>query len=410
MSRKLLKSAGLFASAELFSKLINFGSFAALAIWLTPEEYGLFAIAWLAFIAADAFFDLGGGISFFREDNDAQSFRRFRGYVLCTGAFWFSVELAIAGVFYLSGRPDISVLVSLLALSLLPRIPLAAAQGWWKANFLFERSAAILVINAIAGSAAAILAASQGMGEIALALRFVAGVLVSGIIALLIEPGLLTYAFCKRTFKRWATEGFKFSLTSNWGWLVFFYIEQQIILYLMGTSALGVYNYAKKVVEITLQALASITRATLLPYMIKRGVNSQKLLKYTGISLLPLVLGVGVVQCVLSMPEFSTMVGGEWADVITIAAIVVWVLPAGFVATILSNYLVSAERYRALIIVELAATILLLVVGSIAFVCEYDLTNFTLGIVGIQLVKALLVVYLTYEKTPVSSAKESKVL
>ena len=30
MSRKLLRSAGLFASAELFSKLTNFGSFAAL--------------------------------------------------------------------------------------------------------------------------------------------------------------------------------------------------------------------------------------------------------------------------------------------------------------------------------------------------------------------------------------------
>lgn len=406
MSRKLLKSAGLFAGAELLSKLINFGSFAALAIWLTPEEYGLFAIAWLAFIAADAFFDLGGGISFFREENDAQSFRRFRGYVLCTGGFWFIVELAIAGVFYFSGRPDISILVCLLALSLLPRIPLAAAQGWWKAQFKFERNAAVLVINAIAGSAAAIFAASKGMGEIALALRFVAGMVVSGVIAILIEPGLLTYAFCKHTFRRWATEGFKFSLTSNWGWIVFFYIEQQIILYLMGTSALGIYNYAKKIVEIGLQALASITRATLLPYMIKRGVNSVKLLKYTGVCLLPLLTGVGMVQFVLSMPEFVAMVGGEWADVMPIAAIVVWVLPAGFVSTILSNYLVSAERYSALITIELITTVLLFVVGLITYVYEYNLADFTFGIVTIQLVKALLVIYVTYEKAPDSSAKE----
>tara|TARA_Y100000296_G_scaffold53392_1_gene61164 strand:+ start:9113 stop:10336 length:1224 start_codon:yes stop_codon:yes gene_type:complete len=406
MSRKLLKSAGLFAGAELLSKLINFGSFAALAIWLTPEEYGLFAIAWLAFIAADAFFDLGGGISFFREENDAQSFRRFRGYVLCTGGFWFIVELAIAGVFYFSGRPDISILVCLLALSLLPRIPLAAAQGWWKAQFKFERNAAVLVINAIAGSAAAIFAASKGMGEIALALRFVAGMVVSGVIAVLIEPGLLTYAFCKHTFRRWATEGFKFSLTSNWGWLVFFYVEQQIILYLMGTTALGIYNYAKKVVEIGLQALASITRATLLPYMIKHGISSVKLLKYTGICLLPLLTGVGMVQFVLSMPEFVTMVGGEWADVMPIAAIVVWVLPAGFVSTILSNYLVSAERYSALIIIEIITTLLLLVVGLITYVYEYNLADFTFGIVTIQLVKALLVVYFTYEQAPDASAKE----
>lgn len=406
MSRKLLKSAGLFAGAELFSKLINFGSFAALAIWLTPEEYGLFAIAWLAFIAADAFFDLGGGISFFREENDAQSFRRFRGYVLCTGGFWFIVELAIAGGFYFSGRSDISILVCLLALSLLPRIPLAAAQGWWKAQFKFERNAAVLLINAIAGSAAAIFAASKGMGEIALALRFVAGMVVSGVIALLIEPGLLTYAFCKRTFRSWATEGFKFSLTSNWGWLVFFYIEQQIILYLMGTTALGIYNYAKKVVEIGLQALASITRATILPYMIKRGINSVKLLKYTGICLLPLLTGVGMVQFVLSMPEFVNMVGGEWADVMPIAAIVVWVLPAGFVSTILSNYLVSAERYSALIIIEIITTLLLLVVGLITFVYEYNLADFTFGIVTIQLVKAMLVIYVTFEKAPDASAKE----
>ena len=406
MSRKLLKSAGLFAGAELFSKLINFGSFAALAIWLTPEEYGLFAIAWLAFIAADAFFDLGGGISFFREENDAQSFRRFRGYVLCTGGFWFIVEMTIAGVFYFSGRPDISVLVCLLALSLLPRIPLAAAQGWWKAQFQFERNAAVLLINAIAGSAAAIFAASKGMGEIALALRFVAGMVVSGVIAVLIEPGLLTYAFCKQTFRRWATEGFKFSLTSNWGWLVFFYIEQQIILNLMGTSALGIYNYAKKVVEIGLQALASITRATLLPYMIKRGIDSVKLLKYTGICLLPLLTGVGIVQFVLSMPEFVTMVGREWADVMPIAAIVVWVLPAGFASTILSNYLVSGQSYSALIIIELVTTVLLFILGLITYVYEYNLADFTFGIVTIQLVKALLVIYVTYEKAPDSSAKE----
>ena len=174
----------------------------------------------------------------------------------------------------------------------------------------------------------------------------------------------------------------------------------------MGATALGIYNYAKKVVEIGLQALASITRATLLPYMIKHGISSVKLLKYTGICLLPLLTGVGIVQFVLSMPEFVTMVGGEWADVMPIAAIVVWILPAGFVSTILSNYLVSAERYSALITIELITTVLLFVVGLITYVYEYNLADFTFGIVTIQLVKALLVIYVTYEKAPDSSAKE----
>lgn len=389
MSRKLLKSAGLFAGAELFSKLINFGSFAALAIWLTPEEYGLFAIAWLAFIAADAFFDLGGGISFFREENDAQSFRRFRGYVLCTGGFWFIVELAIAGGFYFSGRSDISILVCLLALSLLPRIPLAAAQGWWKAQFKFERNAAVLLINAIAGSAAAIFAASKGMGEIALALRFVAGMVVSGVIALLIEPGLLTYAFCKHTFRRWATEGFKFSLTSNWGWLVFFYIEQQIILYLMGTSALGVYNYAKKIVEISLQALASIARGTLLPFLIKKGVDKCRFLILTGFALLPVLSGVAIANIVITVTNIDVIFESEWREVIDIAVVVIWILPAGFISTILANYLVARRLYRELFSVELIATFFLILLGLIYNFYLNDLIDFAIGVVVVATIKSI---------------------
>lgn len=394
MTSSFLRGAGLLASAELLSKLINFGSFVLLAIWLTPEEYGLFAVAWLVFVAADAFFDLGGGVSFFREENNVENFGKYRGYTLCTGSFWFIVEVVAAGLFYISGKEEIALLVFLLALSLMPRIPLAAAQGWWRANFHFERSATVLVINAIAGACAAILAASKGLGEVSLAVRFVAGTLVAGVFAMTIQAGLLSYAFCMSTFRRWAKEGFKYSLTSNWGWLFFFYIEQQIILYLMGTSALGIYNYAKKVVDIALQALMSMSRVILLPYLIKRGMDNRTLVKYTAITLMPVIFSVAAGYAILEMPWFTRLVGDEWMGVVSVACIVIWALPAGFTSTVLTNYLVASQGYKQIVLAEVSATILLLGLGGISYVVSLDLLSFSLWMVLISTFKAVAITVL----------------
>ena len=396
-AKSLVKKTSLIAASELISKLINFASFALLAIWLVPEDYGVFAIAWMAFVAADAFFDLGGGVGFFREEITKNSQSLFNGYILIVASVWVLVQLSLSYVFYLFDRTDVATLVLILAVSLIPRLGIAAATGWWKVNFQTEKMAVLQCVVAIAGAVAAVVSASLGLAFESLAIRFLIGNVTGFFLVLLMQPGLLNYQFDFSVYRRWVGEGFKYSLTTNWGWLVFYYIEQQTILLVFGTASLGIYNYAKKAIEVAMQSMGAVSRTILVPYFIRYSIKLSGVRSKTLIGAIGIVILISIM--VPMMHYFERFLSSQWQPIIELISILLYILPANVVFVVLSSYLVANKKYRSFILMEVFNSLLLAFVGLLVYQYDMSISDFCYFMVAVYMLKSVVLLgYLSGRK------------
>ncbi|MAS24388.1 MAG: hypothetical protein CMI08_16290 [Oceanospirillaceae bacterium] len=396
-AKSLAKKTSIIAASELISKLINFASFALLAVWLVPEDYGVFAIAWMAFVAADAFFDLGGGVGFFREEITKNSQSLFNGYILIVASVWVLVQLSLSYVFYLFDRTDVATLVLILAVSLIPRLGIAAATGWWKVNFQTEKMAVLQCVVAIAGAVAAVVSASLGLAFESLAIRFLIGNVTGFFLVLLMQPGLLNYQFDFSVYRRWVGEGFKYSLTTNWGWLVFYYIEQQTILLVFGTASLGIYNYAKKAIEVAMQSMGAVSRTILVPYFIRYSIKLSGVRSKTLIGAIGIVILISIM--VPMMHYFERFLSSQWQPIIELISILLYILPANVVFVVLSSYLVANKKYRSFILMEVFNSLLLAFVGLLVYQYDMSISDFCYFMVAVYMLKSVVLLgYLSGRK------------
>ncbi|MBT13405.1 MAG: hypothetical protein CMI02_15385 [Oceanospirillaceae bacterium] len=396
-AKSLVKKTSLIAASELISKLINFASFALLAIWLVPEDYGVFAIAWMAFVAADAFFDLGGGVGFFREEITEHSQSLFNGYILIVGGFWVLVQLAFSYVFYLFDRTDVAALVLILAMSLIPRIAIAAATDWWKVNFQAEKMAALQCVVAIAGAIAVVVSASLGLAFESLAIRFLVGNFIGFFLVLILQSDLLNYQFDFSVYRRWVGEGFKYSLTTNWGWLVFYYIEQQAILLTFGTASLGVYNYAKKTIEVAMQSMGAVSRAILVPYFIRYSIKLSSVKSKTLIGAAGIVILVSFMLPILHY--FERFLSLQWQPIIELISILLYILPANVIFVVLSSYLVANKKYKSFILMEIFNSLVLAIGGLLVYQYDLSISEFCYFMVAVYMLKSVVLLgYLSGRK------------
>ena len=396
-AKSLVKKTSLIAASELISKLINFASFALLAIWLVPEDYGVFAIAWMAFVAADAFFDLGGGVGFFREEITKNSQSLFNGYILIVASVWVLVQLSLSYVFYLFDRTDVATLVLILAVSLIPRLGIAAATGWWKVNFQTEKMAVLQCVVAIAGAVAAVVSASLGLAFESLAIRFLIGNVTGFFLVLLMQPGLLNYQFDFSVYRRWVGEGFKYSLTTNWGWLVFYYIEQQAILLTFGTASLGVYNYAKKTIEVAMQSMGAVSRAILVPYFIRYSIKLSSVKSKTLIGAAGIVILVSFMLPILHY--FERFLSLQWQPIIELISILLYILPANVIFVVLSSYLVANKKYKSFILMEIFNSLVLAIGGLLVYQYDLSISEFCYFMVAVYMLKSVVLLgYLSGRK------------
>ena len=396
-AKSLAKKTSIIAASELISKLINFASFALLAVWLVPEDYGVFAIAWMAFVAADAFFDLGGGVGFFREEITKNSQSLFNGYILIVASVWVLVQLSLSYVFYLFDRTDVATLVLILAVSLIPRLGIAAATGWWKVNFQTEKMAVLQCVVAIAGAVAAVVSASLGLAFESLAIRFLIGNVTGFFLVLLMQPGLLNYQFDFSVYRRWVGEGFKYSLTTNWGWLVFYYIEQQTILLVFGTASLGIYNYAKKAIEVAMQSMGAVSRTILVPYFIRYSIKLSGVRSKTLIGAIGIVILISIM--VPMMHYFERFLSLQWQPIIELISILLYILPANVIFVVLSSYLVANKKYKSFILMEIFNSLVLAIGGLLVYQYDLSISEFCYFMVAVYMLKSVVLLgYLSGRK------------
>lgn len=357
MSKKaLIKGAGLVSAAEMLSRVISFSSFAALAIWLTPEDYGVFAIAWLAFIFADSLFDMGTGVSYYKDATDnPKAFNLYCGVVLILGTFWLAVMGSLSGVFAAFDNTHVAEALGILTISLIPRVFSTPYSSAWIREGKYYHLMANKVLGAVAGSVAAIWAAYEGWGDKALAVRFFVAGTASLILVLFTRRLAFVPAFDLEVYRGWFARGLKFSVTTNWGWLVFMYIEQQAVLHIFGTAALGMYTYVKKVVEVGMQVISSIARSVILPAFFNHKFSANVVILTVFKMVIPIVFLCGLAW--LGADWVIVYVPEEWQASALLLTVLVFLLPIELGNSILGAYLISKDKYAQTFMAEVFSTL-----------------------------------------------------
>jgi O-antigen/teichoic acid export membrane protein len=386
--RALLKGAGLIALAELVSRIISFISFAILVIWLSPENYGVFAIAWMFFVLADSLFDFGASINYFEaEKYNKQALGLYRGIVSLIGSFWFLLMLLISAGLWLLEKTDEGEVLFVLALSLIPRIFFHPYISAWAYHQQYNYLLTNKILAAGVGGLVSVGFAYSGFEEISLALRFLATSIFSALLVLFVAKRThhLMYDFI--LFRQWIKKGAKFTATTNWGWMVFFYIEQQAVLHIFGQTSLGLYNYAKKFIEVGMQVIASISRTVVLPYFVRKHANSMKVLLSTAI-----LVGLGMLGAlvfVLIAPSISSFVTDRWSMTVIICAYMSLSIPVAFGNSVLSMYLISKDQYKNIVFSEFLSILILFVLGYSVYILNLELKHFAFFVSISLLVKFL---------------------
>lgn len=389
MSRSLVKGVGLVTTAEMLNRLISFSSFLALAIWLTPEHYGQFAIAWLAFMLADSMFDIGTSVSYFQcATKNSRAFELSCGAATIYGGFWI-IYLLVAGFgFLMFSQIEIAELLMLLLLSLVPRIFCNPIISRWtfEANYgpLFLNK----LVSPLAGSTAAIASAYYGLEEKSLAIRFLAANLMAYFIIIFLRSYKFQPEYDFTLFRDWFRRGIKYTFTVNWGWMAFMYIEQQAVLHIFGTSALGLYVYAKKVVEVGIQVIGSVSRLVVLPHFIRKHYSAFNITRLGVIIVVVSSLMVGALSLIFPMVE--SFINPEWLSSVSILLIMLYILPLELGKFIYSMYLISKDRYVDIFISEVVAIILLGISCFYIAQSDQDLIIFTWMILAVVILRSLM--------------------
>lgn len=364
MSKKdLIRGASLVSVAEVFSRVIGLGGFAVLAIWLTPADYGQFAIAWMFFVVADTFFDLGTSISYhqYAKQSD-KALGLYRSLTLMMGIFWTLLLLCFCVYLWFSSREHLSEVLLVLTSGLIFRALSQPFFSYWVRNNTYRYLVINKALSSLAGVAASVYMAYSGFGEISLAVRYPVTAICGFILVFFAGKFIDRLYVDFDLYRDWVVRGVKYTASINWGWMLFFYVEQQIVLIFYGEGALGLYNYAKKLIEVGMQVINNVSKAVVQPYFIQKGFELVKVFKLSG---LLLILGlIASMIFVATTPFIKPYLDIKWIDAVTYLNYFIFIVPIGLSASVFVSYWVSVDKYIEILKAEFVASFSLILLGG----------------------------------------------
>jgi O-antigen/teichoic acid export membrane protein len=387
MSKKdLIRGASLVSVAEVFSRVIGLGGFAVLAIWLTPADYGQFAIAWMFFVVADTFFDLGTSISYHQHAKQSpKAFGLYRSLLLMLGISWTLLMLCFCAYLWVSAKEQLAETLLVLSGSLIFRSLSVPYFAYWVRNNTYRYLIINQTLSSLIGVAASVYMAYRGFGEVSLAVRYPVAAICGFVLVLFAGKFIDRLYVDFGLYRDWLIRGFKYTTSVNWGWMLFFYVEQQIILNFYGEAVLGLYNYAKKLIEVGMQVIGNVSRLVVQPYFIQHGV---KLAKVFAISGLLLVVGFfGCVLGVLALPLVMPYIDNSWVQAAEYLSYLIFILPVGLSASVFVAFWVSIDRFSEILKAELIASTSLAVLGGLSAYQQMSVHMFIIAVVFSYLLK-----------------------
>jgi O-antigen/teichoic acid export membrane protein len=353
------------------TRLGTLGIGIALARVIGPEEFGTYAVALLALVAALSFNELGVSLAIIRWPDDPRTIAP----TVTTISVAASVCIAGAGVLLAPafasamGEPGATGVVRVMALSVVISGVVASPAALMQREFQQERRMLIDQINTWGGAISSLLLAVAGMGAMSLAI----GRIIGSAGAMVLFLHFCPVPFRLRVDRDVARRLLHFGLPLAGASIVVFAIsfaDQIVVGRVLGSTALGFYllafNLSSWPVQMFSQPLRSVAPATF-----SRLQHEPEAMRSTFRSLVGLLAAVTFPVCLLlagaAEPLIRFVYGTDWAPA---APALVWLAILGAYRILFElayDYLVVVGVSRsifALQLATLAALIPALVVGS----------------------------------------------
>lgn len=252
----------------LFSKVGGLAIGVVLARVLGPQEFGSYAVAFIALMAILAFNDLGVSLAIVRwPDEPVDVAPTVNTVSIASSLVLTGGVLLAAGPFARSmGDPDAATLVRLLALCIVVNAVVATPAAVLQRSFRADRRTYADQMNVWLGAGISLVLALLGMGATSLVIGRLAGAGASAVMLLAFSPIPYRLGLDRRLLRRLLDFGLPLAGAS----LVVFaigFVDQLTVGRVLGPAALGVYvlayNLASWPVQIISQPLRNVAPAIL---------------------------------------------------------------------------------------------------------------------------------------------------
>ncbi|WP_250443500.1 lipopolysaccharide biosynthesis protein [Actinotalea sp. C106] len=317
-----------------------------LARLLTPEAFGIVAVAMTTILALEVLKDLGTGSALIQRASVDQR--------LISSVFYLNIAMGvlsagimalgapfIAGVF---GSPDAAPVVRALSLVLLIGGLSQTHHAILRRRMNFNAVAAIDMTGALTTGIVSIALAVAGLGVWAMVWGNVAGVVAGTVVALLRsgwQPSATFSPAALRSIAAFSLNTAAFNLTT----FVLRNSDKVLVGRWLGASPLGIYTLAQRTISYPVESIAQVLMTVLFPAFSRLQDDHEALrngylraLGAIAFVTLPVMVGAAAV----ATPLVHTVFGDQWLDLIPL----LWFMaPAGALAALMSaiNTLYSAK-------------------------------------------------------------------
>ncbi|MFJ4207680.1 oligosaccharide flippase family protein [Paenarthrobacter sp. NPDC089675] len=284
------------------TRLGTIGIGIALARLLGPEQFGTYAVAFVALIAVLSFNELGVSLAIVRWPGDPKNIAATvttistACSVLLFAGSWFAAPLFAAAMGNQGATDVVRLLASCIVFNGLVATPAALLQR----NFRQGQRMAIDQVNVWLGAGVSLLLVMAGFGAMSLAIGRVAASLVSAVLFIVFSPLPYRFGFSLAS----ARELLAFGLPLAGASLVVFgvgYVDQLVAGKMLGSVALGLYVMAVNMAGWPASLLSQPLRSVA-PAMFARLQDRPQDMRHAMLSL------VGTLAAVL-LPVCAVMVG-----------------------------------------------------------------------------------------------------
>lgn len=346
------------------TKLGTIGIGIALARLLGPEEFGTYAVAFIALVAVLSFNELGVSLAIVRWPGDPKDIAATVTTIsaVCS-ALLFGLSYAVAPLFTAAmGNEAASDVVRVLAFCIVLNGLVATPAALLQRNFRQGQRMVIDQVNVWLGAGVSLMLVIAGMGAMSLAVGRVLASVVAGVLFLVYSPLPYRFGFSSQSAKQLLAFGLPLAGASAVVFAVG-YVDQLIAGRMFGPVVLGFYvmafNMAGWPSSLLSQPLRSVAPATFARLQDRPEDMRAALLAMIG-AVSAVVLPVSAVMVGCALPLVTVVYGEAWAPA---GMALMWLAPLTvfrIMHELLYDYLVVLGSSLSLLNVQVIALVALI--------------------------------------------------
>jgi teichuronic acid exporter len=329
------------ASAKMVSQLATWGITIYIMRLLTPEDYGLLAMAtvFTAFLLLLSEVGLGPALVQTKEI-DKERLQQAFGVIIVSNVILTGIANIFAGgIAQFFDEPRLENIVRLLsiqfpinALTIIPGVLL-------QRNLSFKQQSLIELTTAILTSVSTLIFATKGLGVNSIVFGTLTGALVRCVSLYIVSPIYLKPSFRWKSIKDQYSYGRSVS-TGRILWFFFNQIDTLIIGKILGKDALGIYSVAMHIASMPVQRISAIIGQVAFPVLAryqnditsirKTTIDAVSYISFIGF---PLLWGISSVSDDLII----VLLGETWQSAIIPLKLISIMLPLRLIANILPS-------------------------------------------------------------------------